>query len=49
MVNNTVTRNIVCFGDSNVWGYVPGGAGRYSYRQRWTDYSPIAFTARRMC
>ena len=29
-------REILCFGDSNTWGYIPGGAGRYSNKERWT-------------
>jgi lysophospholipase L1-like esterase len=29
-------RTIVCFGDSNTWGYVPGGEGeRYPREVRW--------------
>lgn len=26
---------ILCFGDSNTFGYIPGGAGRYDKRIRW--------------
>lgn len=26
---------ILCFGDSNTFGYIPGGAGRYNKRTRW--------------
>lgn len=30
-------KNILCFGDSNTWGYVPGGDGRrYNRNERWT-------------
>jgi lysophospholipase L1-like esterase len=29
-------KRIVCFGDSNTWGYIPGGAGRYDENTRWT-------------
>lgn len=29
-------RRIVCFGDSNTWGYVPGLATRYPDDVRWT-------------
>lgn len=28
--------NILCFGDSNTYGYIPGGAGRFDRRTRWT-------------
>ncbi|MGY0217474.1 GDSL-type esterase/lipase family protein [Endozoicomonadaceae bacterium StTr2] len=28
-------RSILCFGDSNTWGYIPGTAGRYPFEQRW--------------
>lgn len=29
-------RQIVCFGDSNTWGYVPGSTERYPRDVRWT-------------
>ncbi len=29
-------KNVLCFGDSNTWGYMPGGIGRYDYKTRWT-------------
>jgi lysophospholipase L1-like esterase len=29
-------KNILCFGDSNTHGYIPGGAGRYTFYVRWT-------------
>ena len=29
-------KNILCFGDSNTWGYTPGTAVRYDLSQRWT-------------
>ena len=29
-------KRIVCFGDSNTWGYIPGGKGRYDENTRWT-------------
>lgn len=29
-------KRIVCFGDSNTWGYIPGGEGRYDENTRWT-------------
>lgn len=29
-------KNILCFGDSNTWGYVPGAGNRYPKQIRWT-------------
>lgn len=29
-------RNILCFGDSNTWGYIPGTGERYDRTIRWT-------------
>ncbi|NBT63057.1 MAG: G-D-S-L family lipolytic protein, partial [Planctomycetia bacterium] len=29
-------KNILCFGDSNTWGYVPGIGNRYPKQIRWT-------------
>lgn len=29
-------KNILCFGDSNTHGYIPGGKGRYPFNIRWT-------------
>lgn len=29
-------KQILCFGDSNTYGYIPGGAGRYPFDVRWT-------------
>lgn len=29
-------KNILCFGDSNTWGYIPGTAARYEPNVRWT-------------
>lgn len=29
-------KNILCFGDSNTWGYIPGTAKRYDPDVRWT-------------
>lgn len=26
----------MCFGDSNTYGYIPGGEGRYPWEVRWT-------------
>lgn len=28
-------KRILCFGDSNTFGYIPGGGGRYDRRTRW--------------
>ncbi|WNC67041.1 SGNH/GDSL hydrolase family protein [Thalassotalea nanhaiensis] len=29
-------QNILCFGDSNTWGYIPGSGFRYDEASRWT-------------
>ena len=29
-------KTILCYGDSNTWGYIPGSAVRYALHQRWT-------------
>lgn len=29
-------KNILCYGDSNTWGFIPGGKGRYPKSVRWT-------------
>ena len=29
-------KNILCFGDSNTWGYTPGTAVRYDIHTRYT-------------
>lgn len=29
-------KNILCFGDSNTWGYDPVTGSRYAYDVRWT-------------
>lgn len=29
-------KRILCFGDSNTWGYIPGTAERYDEDERWT-------------
>lgn len=29
-------KNILCFGDSNTFGYKPDRTGRYTYNERWT-------------
>jgi lysophospholipase L1-like esterase len=28
-------KRLLCYGDSNTWGYIPGSAGRYAFNQRW--------------
>lgn len=30
-------KNILCFGDSNTWGYIPGTGNRFSEGIRWTS------------
>lgn len=35
-------KNILCFGDSNTWGYTPGTARRYAPNQRWTGVMQAA-------
>lgn len=30
-------KKVLCFGDSNTWGYVPGSAKRYNESIRWTS------------
>lgn len=32
---NIGMRSILCFGDSNTYGYIPGGFGRYPFEKRW--------------
>lgn len=29
-------KTVLCFGDSNMWGYVPGTGERYARQERWT-------------
>lgn len=31
-----MSKNILCFGDSNTYGLIPGGIGRYDRNTRWT-------------
>lgn len=31
----SAVRTILCFGDSNTYGYIPGSGGRYEAGQRW--------------
>ena len=28
-------KRVLCYGDSNTWGYIPGTGLRYRYRKRW--------------
>lgn len=35
-------KNILCFGDSNTWGYTPGTAVRYAPDVRWTGVMQAA-------
>jgi len=34
-------RNILCFGDSNTWGYVPGTGERFDEEVRWTSLTQV--------
>ena len=34
--------NLLCFGDSNTWGYAPLTGERYAWRERWTGRLQIA-------
>jgi len=29
-------KRVLCFGDSNTWGYIPGSGERFEYNKRWT-------------
>ncbi len=29
-------KKVLCFGDSNTWGYIPSGGSRYDKTKRWT-------------
>lgn len=33
--------NILCFGDSNTWGYIPGSGCRYDESTRWTAITQL--------
>ena len=35
-------RHIVCFGDSNTWGYNAESGGRFEDDQRWTQVMAAA-------
>lgn len=30
-------KRILCIGDSNTWGYIPGSGERYEKNVRWTE------------
>ena len=34
-------RHILCFGDSNTWGYVPGTGERFDSETRWTALTQV--------
>jgi lysophospholipase L1-like esterase len=34
-------RNVLCFGDSNTWGYVPGTGERFDEKIRWTALTQV--------
>ena len=34
--NNRIMKNILCFGDSNTYGYNPETGGRYTKNERWS-------------
>ena len=36
MNTNLNAKKILCYGDSNTWGYTPKTGKRYSKNQRWT-------------
>ena len=31
-----MVKNVMCYGDSNTWGYIPGSGLRYAPDERWT-------------
>ena len=31
-----MSRTVVCYGDSNTWGYTPGSGVRFDEKTRWT-------------
>ncbi len=35
-------KTILCYGDSNTWGYIPGNSLRLPYEQRWTGRVQLA-------
>lgn len=36
MIKECDLMNILCFGDSNTWGYKPDKTGRFDENTRWT-------------
>ena len=34
-VERTMKKTVICFGDSNTFGYIPDGSGRFSSQERW--------------
>ena len=38
-------KNILCFGDSNTWGYIPGTGERYAPEVRWPGVMAAALGA----
>lgn len=32
----TMEKRVLCYGDSNTWGYIPGSGKRYKRTERWT-------------
>lgn len=36
MNSNPKAKRILCYGDSNTWGYIPGTAKRHDTKTRWT-------------
>ena len=34
-VERTTKKTVICFGDSNTFGYIPDGSGRFSRQERW--------------
>ncbi|HKL80363.1 MAG TPA: hypothetical protein VJ888_08010 [Mobilitalea sp.] len=39
-------KNILCFGDSNTYGFIAGTGGRYSENIRWTRRLRIYFISK---
>lgn len=37
MTVSEIEKTILCYGDSNTWGYIPGSGLRYPKHQRWTS------------
>lgn len=34
-------KQILCYGDSNTWGFIPGTKERYPWEIRWTGIGPL--------